>query len=528
MSGYNINKREELSSSEVNKLKDFKSIEARLGKGAVKNNNFKFFKVGGAITFLAVFSLVGYFVFKGENKPNKMTELATIVEEITQPKIKPIIDRKEFREKIIIENINKGVNWLTKNNTLVAIKPSVLVDANGKEITGEVQLVIEEFNDGVDAVLAGIPMGYDYAGYNYQFRTGGMFDLKAYQDEKELFIKKGETVSVKMSTKQTGNDFNAYYFNDSTDKWEYKGDNIQEQRRIELAGKQEIANIKLPVVEKKKAIKLDFDIDEFPELKSFDNVLFYPLDGQNELLSELNKKEWEAIDLKKNDENYELVAYNRNENIKVSVIPSVTYDELIIQSKKIKDDNKKSNIKKITFGSLTTPNRGAITTYAQIGYLSEEGDVVMWEELSFGPQYVYSPSKQAIANSEIVNVFQISNFGMWNCDAPKKLPQGMLADNVAFVDSLTGDTIDYKGSRYLSENDKQLMFTYYNDAKFSYNPKSDNLIWFVHLVDKKPHLFYVKKRIFNKHVNHYFKMSKYEIDTDKINRDEIKKVLGLS
>jgi hypothetical protein len=69
-----------------------------------------------------------------------------------------------------------------------------------------------EFLDQKDVFLSDIPMAYDSSGSKYNFVSDGMFELLAYQNDSPIFIEQGKSVKVELASKQTGNNYNSYYY----------------------------------------------------------------------------------------------------------------------------------------------------------------------------------------------------------------------------------------------------------------------------------------------------------------------------
>ena len=82
------------------------------------------------------------------------------------------------------------------------------------------------------------------------------------------------------------------------------------------------------------------------------------------------------------------------------------------------------------------------------------------------------------SEEKVLRVFQINNFGIWNCDCPQMLPQG---NTIAakFCDD-NGAIIDLNHV-YLVEKNRNAIFTryYFDFNHFQYNPAQKNMIWAV-------------------------------------------------
>ncbi|MBA3900584.1 MAG: hypothetical protein H0X62_10300, partial [Bacteroidetes bacterium] len=73
----------------------------------------------------------------------------------------------------------------------------------------------------------------------------------------------------------------------------------------------------------------------------------------------------------------------------------------------------------------------------------------------------------------VFRTFQVTNFGIWNSDAPNLLPQGqMIAAN--YVDE--NGTAVKMTKAFLVEKNKNALFAYQNPSSLQFNPDSDNML----------------------------------------------------
>lgn len=118
-------------------------------------------------------------------------------------------------------NNQKGAKVLLNNGGRIYIKPNSLVYADGSSVQGEYELKFEEYHGLADIVASGLPMRYDSAGMQLNFMSAGMFDIAASQNEKEIFIKKGEGIDVNLANFQDSKCYNFYELNEEEENWEY-------------------------------------------------------------------------------------------------------------------------------------------------------------------------------------------------------------------------------------------------------------------------------------------------------------------
>lgn len=106
------------------------------------------------------------------------------------------------------------------SGTVLYIPQDAFVDANGKEIQGNVTVSYREFTNPVDFILSGIPMSYESDGNKNMFLSAGMFELIAAANGKPAYLKEDKKIDVEMASLDKKPDYNLYAFNDSTGEWE--------------------------------------------------------------------------------------------------------------------------------------------------------------------------------------------------------------------------------------------------------------------------------------------------------------------
>ena len=134
-----------------------------------------------------------------------------MAKQIPHPDLKPKIETFEWQgeqPKVIV----------LQSGTKLEIPENAFVTASGKPIAGDVKLNIEEFKTAGEIFASGIPMTYDSAGTTYDFKSGGMMEIRAFQNEQELALAPGKLINAEMTTSSTEN-FNVYNLNDTTGAW---------------------------------------------------------------------------------------------------------------------------------------------------------------------------------------------------------------------------------------------------------------------------------------------------------------------
>ncbi|HSY62395.1 MAG TPA: hypothetical protein VK796_10985 [Cytophaga sp.] len=99
----------------------------------------------------------------------------------------------------------------------INVPANILINKDGKHITGRVTLKYREFRTQADIALSGIPMVYN--GHN--FNSAGMFEICALQDGDTLSIQKDKAISIDfvMTKNEAGTGF--YALREANKQWEF-------------------------------------------------------------------------------------------------------------------------------------------------------------------------------------------------------------------------------------------------------------------------------------------------------------------
>ena len=127
------------------------------------------------------------------------------------------VSLSQFVQKI---KTKKAISLKTNTEAEITIPENAFVDKNGNNVEGEVTVKYKEIKSPSDIIIENVDMTYDSAGVTYQFQTAGMFDLRAYSGNNEVFLKDGKNIEVSYVSNKPGN-YNVYYYNG--DNWENQG-----------------------------------------------------------------------------------------------------------------------------------------------------------------------------------------------------------------------------------------------------------------------------------------------------------------
>ena len=424
----------------------------------------------------------------------------------------------EIESKVfLVENERGGV--FKYNNSEINIKANSFVDSNGNLIEGEVKIKYKEFHNPFDFFVSGIPMTYDSANYKYHFESAGMFDIRGFKNEIPVGLVK--SMEVKLASKQEGNYFNKYYFNQKNNEWEFISKDekilISEDFIVSELDEKEIRNelkniakkVKKiegtkPVLKSKNAvcIKIEVDKKEFPELESFKDVLFEIDETDENFNPELAKIEWDDIKLVKKGTGYQLVFFDK-------------FKKTILDAKPV--------FSAIEF-EKAMDNYLAINK-SELGKLKMERNKLIQVSKSFSNQTRVSSN----IGDYVYRLFEVNNFGIYNSDCPRRMPKGQMISTL-FLHKKEGvekpDTIVIK-KMYLVEENKNILYNLGSSSTISFNPQNKYVLW---AVTNKNELAVYKAKEFAKIPRNFNGTYNFEMDltTEKIySMEQVKKVLDL-
>jgi len=576
----NTNKKS-ISSNEINATKNFDALAKTFASGTggnltPKTPKFKGWFVGGIAT-LAVATAVYFAV----NKTN--IEEANVVqnkEQIAEPEdsikktpvVNPLLASADIPKKVYKINADKGgkINHFT--GTEITIPAGAFKDEEGNIIKGEVEIQYREFHDQADIFLSGIPMEYDTAGEKMIFESAGMMEIRGFQKGKRLKIVADKNFRICMHSKNPDPKFNLYSLNETNGKWNYEGKDsvsVTKPKQIEseivvddttsfydypkfeegLKKKEKndpkIKEVKKEIVEIKKEIKKikktepakpkkatktkkNFTIDvvkgEFPELSIYSGTIF-EVKNNDEMPEDVYKVTWNDINLKKENNGYNVELSKGERKIAIPVIPVLegkNYDEaLTVFNGKF---GEYSNL-------LTKKKEEERVAEVKLEDLKKayENQRRLYQEKMIAQQEAYEIQRKNALNlqtarNELKRVFNIKRLGVWNCDSPNAYPKGAIV-RAYFIDETTGEELSLSRLDLIEKN-RNACFSLSQtmQKQFAFNPKKNNLLWAITMDGRIAFTDKDEFKMINKNNSvHTFKMKVIEIKGKS--SKEIKKLI---
>lgn len=230
MKNYKINtNREPLTDADISAGKDFgKLMQGYQASKVPFFKTAKFWFGTSAVTITAAVAL--FMVYAKTMAPDNLPGTEQTIAFINPPMPEADIKREAYEI-----NTSADTTLFYNTGSIIHIPANAFLDANGKPVTGKVELHYREFHDAIDVLLAGIPMTYDSAGDCYHFETAGMMEISATQNGKPLNTNPNAPITVDMVSSDIRDVFNSYYLDTTEKRWEYLAVSNYTGRKVQLS-----------------------------------------------------------------------------------------------------------------------------------------------------------------------------------------------------------------------------------------------------------------------------------------------------
>jgi hypothetical protein len=520
--------RPEISSEEISKRKNFDSVlknhTSVSAKPLLKKPWFLSSVIVATVAIVATaFLLTNKPTTSNEQTDNKQLStnedslrLAEFYKsEETKPCINPPLAGCNVPYTTYKVNAEKGAALDFKTGSKIVIPKNAFADENGKPLKGEVELRYREFHDAVDFFVSGIPMTYDSAGVTYQFESAGMMEMLAYQNGKQVNMAPGKSVNVELTSNYKGTEYNLYELDTLKNNWsclgkdkvvaheatdktiekkkpevivvqqtpeykiiETKKAEVQKEKEVQIAALPKPAPApKEPDLAKKGKYTFNIDVDpkEYPELAVYKGLLFEVGDENKTFDKSMYDITWDEAIIKdgtKKGENYSLTLKKAAKKYDLVVYPVFEGKDYETAMKDFENKFAKYNV--VLDKRKADEKRIEEEYQAKIAALKLQQEKLEreWAEAEKN-RYKSLDTEQKVAR-----MFAINHFGVYNCDDPSAYPRGITCtaklSNDKDVKLMCYDV-------YLVDKAKNALFSYSRNPvpKFSFNPKSINMLWTV-------------------------------------------------
>jgi hypothetical protein len=537
----NIN-RPNVSADEINKHKNFDSVLKNSTAAGSKPLFKKPWFLSAVVASVAVIVIAGLVLTNKNEKPpvvvnpvadesDSIRLAAFYKNEESKPCIAPPIEGLNVPYVIYKVNAEKGGKFDFKTGSKLTIPQNAFVDETGKPLKGEIELRYREFHDAADFFVSGIPMTYDSAGVKYQFESAGMMEMLAYKDGNQVQMAPGKTIKVELASAYQGTEYNLYKLDTLKNNWSCLGkDKVENENKnskdqslnndvsaivkvqdapeykaieqkieeVETVKENKIAALPKPAEAPKKPLKaskdkytfnLELDLTEFPEFAVYKNVK-WELGSENKnvnnaMWTELNKTLWEDVTLKegKKGENY-LLSLKKG---KKQVNDLVVYPVFEGQNYELAMNDFQEKFKKYT---EALDKRKIEEKKIQEKYEADLANAKK-QQAEFEEKWKRERNNELASldtEQKVMRVFQVSSFGVYNCDNPSVYPKGIMC-NAVLTNEQEAKLMCYEV--YLVDKTKNGLFTYNRNpiTRLSFDPKASNILWTV----ENGVLYYIKQ-----------------------------------
>ncbi len=415
---------------------------------------------------------------------------------VKHPYIHPPIKGVDVPYKTYSVDANKG-GTITYNNSKIVIPASSFCDANGKAITGKVDIKYREFRNAAEFFASGIPMTYDSAGKQYTFESAGMLDVRGYQNGKPVYVRTGKEIQVSMVTTQRSISYNMYELDTNKQNWTYldkskstpiatKTKNLKDTTTIPPAEQKQVQQIQSSIasikqeeaaIEKTKPVEpkkvtagrnnfnIDADQHDYPELAVYKNLLWEPDPADKNYKPSYAAITWDDASLKRSADGttYTFTVKKGAEQHSFIVHPvfeGKDYDAAMKEYDKKYQDYQVAYDKRKADEKKQQEAYEALLTKIKKDQEEEQQNLLAHANLM----------------GAVTNMFYINNFGIYNTDCPENLPHG--AEVTPQYTDNNSDNLNYN-EFYLVEKDKNAIYDYHPGHNCRFNPKVENFAWMI-------------------------------------------------
>jgi hypothetical protein len=426
-----------------------------------------------------------------------------------------------FEEHIISSEV--GDTIFSESGSILIFPPNSLIDEEGNLIKGEVKIMYRDFKSPLDFFIAGIPMGYDSNGTSYTFESSAMCEIYAFQGDRNVFINPENKPELNLISDEASSVHNLYYLDTIEKKWNFKGkDLVFDLDNIESSNSDSISYVENIVEEPFKPQKpsgekpvIEVIIDDesgLSELFAYNNLKF-EID-QKEIDSKYVGVTWDDVKVERTKVRgkYMVIFTKGKELVKFNAIPVVDgkdYDEAMKifekknqeyqmlkknRLKKEKEDERRqlAEVRKLQAEQIKEERLRQLveTRNKQIEENNRRMELIRQRQIEerriaeqtrimreqVRAQNVRSTNTYSnnIYENNIYRTFSISNFGIWNVDAPFLI---QAVPVLAEFYNTNGDKLKLKNVNVVYK-DKNAVVSYFVN-KLELLPDSEIMIWAV-------------------------------------------------
>lgn len=156
------------------------------------------------------------------------------------PSMEPIFETQNY-------TVSEGLEIKLPTSSQINIPPDAFVDKDGNIVTGKVDFKYRIMDNATDIWLTGLPMEQEVNGEKQYFKTAGTFEIRAYQQGKELQLASNKNIDITIASNDKDAAHELFYFDETSGVWESEGDTTPENNEEKKVLAKEIRKTKATV-----------------------------------------------------------------------------------------------------------------------------------------------------------------------------------------------------------------------------------------------------------------------------------------
>jgi hypothetical protein len=258
--------------------------------------------------------------------------------------IAPPFEKLDVKPTTLTLKNHKAQTLHLASGTSIDVPESAFVDAQGKPVSGKVDLLFREFHTAAEIMASGIPMKvFGENGEEGWMQTAGMYEINGFSEGKPVFVAPGKSLTVNLGSRVDG-EYDFWRFDPENGNWDNYGVSNAVPNPARQASSEELQELQRsagnppaePVAfrENTPPIDLNINLKNFPELKNKRGIV-WQYAGKNAKEDPANnpnlfRQEWDNIELSANADgkSYQLTLSNDDQTVSLPVAPALKGKDL--------------------------------------------------------------------------------------------------------------------------------------------------------------------------------------------------------
>ena len=131
-----------------------------------------------------------------------------------EQKVEPPIAASDIAWSLFTFKQDTAITIHTSKGSTIKIDPNTFIHSNGSAVSNQILLKFREMHTVSDIFKSGIPMSVDSSRDAF-LQSGGMFEIRAFDNNEELTIANGKTIAVELASFRNSDGYSLYHLNDN-------------------------------------------------------------------------------------------------------------------------------------------------------------------------------------------------------------------------------------------------------------------------------------------------------------------------